>query len=93
MLVVCVKGFHGGLEVLQVALCRAVVSLLPIGRELRDGDGGQDTDDRNNDQQLDEGEALVASEFTQHACFSFLIGSCMKIGISSVIGNTPMNFS
>ena len=38
------------LGIFQVARCRTVVSLCAVGRELRDGDGRQDADDRNNDQ-------------------------------------------
>ena len=40
-------------------LPRAVLGLLALAEEDRDGDGGQDTDDDHDDQKFDQGEALV----------------------------------
>ena len=62
LLVVRHIGFHPGFAVLQVTRGGAVVSLLPVGGKLRDGDGRQDADDRDDDQELDEGEAFSVSE-------------------------------
>src|SRR6185369_2636896 len=46
-----------------------------IGSELRDGNGCQDADDRNNDQQLDQSEAFSVSDSVKHSVFSFQICS------------------
>src|SRR5659263_742113 len=35
--------------------------------EVRDGNGGQDADDRDDDHQFDQGEPLLAAQFPQHA--------------------------
>ena len=61
-MIVAEERFHGGLEVLQVALGGAVISFGPIGSELRDGDGRQNADDRDDDQQLDESKTFPVSE-------------------------------
>jgi len=53
--------FQSCLGIFQVAGCRTVVSLGAVSRELRDGDGCQDADDRYNDQELDEGETFPVS--------------------------------
>ena len=71
LLIISESGFHLGLEVSQVTLGGAVVRLGPIGRELRDGDGRQDADDRHDYQQLDEGETFSVSELVQHGLSPF----------------------
>ncbi len=58
---------HLGLEVSQVTGSGRVEPLDPIGRELRNGDGCQDPDDRHDDQQFDERKALPVSHFAQHS--------------------------
>jgi len=61
-LIVGIERFLAGLGILEVRVASRVVRLLPIRRELRDGDGRQDADDRHDDQQLDEGKTFTASE-------------------------------
>ena len=43
----------------QITLRRRIERSLAIARKLRDGDGCQDADDRDDDQQLDEGKTLL----------------------------------
>ena len=57
-----------------VTLGSGVECFLTIGGELRDGDCRQDTDDRNNDQQLDQGKTLlVLAEFLEHGHSPFKV--------------------
>ena len=72
-----------GLCILQVTLGSRVVPLLTVGSELGDGDCCQDTDNRNNDQQFDEGEAFSVSDSVKHDGFSFRLMCAHKSGLSS----------
>ena len=47
-------------EHLAVGLARAGLAVVADATHRQHGDGGEDTEDRDHDQQLDEGEALVA---------------------------------
>ena len=60
-LIVCVIGFEGCLHVLEVSVGPCIETPHPIRSELRDSDGRQDADDRDDDQELDEGEAFSVS--------------------------------
>src|SRR5687767_1933331 len=58
-------------EVTHVGLRLGVLTLLTLTKERRQRDGGQDADDQNDDEQLDEGEALLPvmnalAELPQH---------------------------
>ena len=66
MLIVSEIRFQAGLGVFKITRCRCVVRLCTVRRELRDGDGCQDADDRYDDQKLDEGETFFTSEFAKH---------------------------
>jgi hypothetical protein len=58
-----IARFQGGPEVADIAYSVGVESLDPVGSELRDGDRRQNADDRDDYQQLDQGEAFSVSEF------------------------------
>lgn len=69
-MIICEVAFKGGLEVPEVACSRRVIAPHTVGSELRDGNCSQNADDRNNDQQLDQGEAFSVSDSVKH---SFLL--------------------
>ncbi len=53
----------------EVRLRLGLLRLRLEPQEVRDGDGGQDADDRDDDHQFDQGEPLLASaQLAQHAC-------------------------
>ena len=54
-------------EVPEVTGGRRVVASHTVGSELRDGNCCQNTDDRNNDQQLDQGKAFSVSDSVKHS--------------------------
>ena len=53
------QGHLLGIGGTQVGLVSCLTALLQLGGEHRDGDGGQDGDDRDDDQQLGQGKALI----------------------------------
>jgi hypothetical protein len=66
LLIVRKRSFHGGSEVSCITGRGRVETPDAVGRELRDGHGSQDADDRNDDQQLDEGKTFSVSHFVKH---------------------------
>jgi len=63
-----------GICILHIRLRVGVITSGPICRELRDGDGRQNTDDRDNNHELDEGKTLLAFSLTKYFhVFSFLL--------------------
>jgi len=52
-------GDGGSQHVLRVRLSCLVLGLLRVLGELRNGDGGQNADDGDNDHQLDQGKAFL----------------------------------
>src|SRR5512143_162582 len=52
----------------EVRLRLGLLRLRLEPQEVRDGDGGQNADDRDDDHQLDQGEPLLAAKLAQHAC-------------------------
>src|SRR5829696_159145 len=66
-------GLHVRNEVTHVGLGLGVLTLLTLTEERRQRDGGQDSDDQNDDEQLDEGKALLPvvnalAKLPQHVC-------------------------
>src|SRR5215213_256619 len=66
-------GLHVRNEVTHVGLGLGVLTLLTLTKERRQRDGGQDSDDQNDDEQLDEGKALLPvvnalAKLPQHVC-------------------------
>ena len=59
-LVVCIIPMQVRRDVAHVTGRCLVLRPHPVGRELRDGDGCQDTDDGDDDHQLDQGETFLA---------------------------------
>jgi hypothetical protein len=49
----------GGVVAFEFPFGLSVVSFGPVGRELRDGDGGQNTDNRDNNHQLDQRKTFL----------------------------------
>ena len=67
MIVLGVVGLNLNAGVAQVSLGSRVEGFLTVGGKLRNSDGGQNTDDGHNDEQLDEGKTLlVLSELFKH---------------------------
>jgi hypothetical protein len=58
--------FHLSLCVFQVAYGCCVEYTDAVRGELWDGNGGQNTDDRDNNQQLDQSEGLSIYELIKH---------------------------
>jgi hypothetical protein len=50
----------------EVRLRLGLLRLRLEPQEVRDGDGGQDADDRDDDHQFDQGEPLLALQHAQH---------------------------
>ena len=54
MLIVGVEGLKIGLDISQIALSRRIIAFLSIGGKLRNGNGGKNANDGNDNQQFNE---------------------------------------
>src|SRR5659263_203296 len=63
-----------GVDRAEVGFCLRHLRLRLELQEVRDGDGRQDADDRDDDHQFDQGEPLLALQHAQHLCL-LLYGS------------------
>jgi hypothetical protein len=92
LLIVGIERFLTGLGIFEVRIGCCVVGFLAVSRELRDGNGCQDADDRDNDQQLDQGETFSATKLVQHDISPFVVYALQESYVSTLNSKYVVQF-